>query len=163
LEAKFKFNSGDVLNHHGHYEVWRAKHGKPKHPVNIALAQALFSEFCAAEDGEKASPEYQNFWHWMLTLIAKPGKPRLPATFRFNIPKILATYDQAVAPIKDAEQVFIAEQLEASMHLVPKELQERLRTQYAPQDNTLQPFIRTILGYFDAEFGPKIVFDMRRT
>jgi hypothetical protein len=162
LEAKYGFNSYDFNNSRNHFAEWAAARGKALDTLPQAERQALSDEYAQAPDGEAARPETENFWHWMLDLVSPPGKPtKLPPTFRLNVPKVLATFDTEVAPVREAQGVAVAAMVGGMMNLIPEDMREAAQQLYAPKSARLKPYIRTILGYFEAEFGPTMKLDMR--
>lgn len=162
LEAKYGFNSYDFSNTRNHFADWAAARGKALDTLSQSERRKLSNEYDKAPDGEAACPETENFWHWMLKLVSPPGQPtKLPPTFRLNVPKVLATFDTEVAPEREAQGVAAAALVSSMMNLIPKDMHEAAQRQYAPKSEKLQPYIRTILGYFEAEFGPTMKLDMR--
>ena len=163
LEAKYGFDSYDFNKTRNHFSDWAAARGKALATLPAAERESLFEEYTVAADGERARPESENFWHWMLNLVSPPGQPtKLPPMFRLNVPKVLATYDTDVAPVREAQGAAMAAMVGRMMNLIPEDMRETARQQYAPKSERLQPYIRTILGYFEAEFGPTMKLDMRR-
>lgn len=162
LEAKYGFNSYDFNNTRNHFADWAAACGKSVDTLTQAERESLFEQYTRAPDGERARPESENFWHWMLDLVSPPGKPtKLPPTFRLNVPKVLATFDTEVAPVREAQGAAVAAMVSGMMSFIPEDMREAAQRQHAPKSEKLKPYIRTILGYFEAEFGPVMKLDMR--
>jgi hypothetical protein len=163
LEDKYGFDSYDFNRTKNHFSNWAAARGQTLGALGPATRATLFERYTHAPDGERARPESENFWHWMLDLVSPPGQAtKLPSTFRLNVPKVLATYDSDVAPAREAQGAALSAMVGSVMNLIPEDMRETAQRQYAPKSHKLQPFIRTILGYFEAEFGPNMKLDMRR-
>lgn len=164
LQAKFGFNAWDYRQSRGHYEQWCRKHHKKTRNLDISAQQALYSEYCAAPDGDVACPASENFWHWLMAYIElhkRPTQARLPSDFRLDIAHVLATYDQVEAPLLDTVDALNRPHLERALAALPEELRGRAQRQYAAKPNALPEFVRVILGHFQAEFGSVLKLDVR--
>lgn len=160
LENKYDFDSRDFSGSQSYYAKWCKKHGKRPNPSAVADQQSQWSEYCAAPDGEQAEPPYENFWHWLLDL-AQPLGGKRPSFYRLDISKVLSTYDITHAVLQQTLQEATAKQAQAAIALLPSDLRERAARQLAPKPTELQPFVRTILGYFQAEFGAVVNLNLR--
>jgi len=168
LEAKFGFDSRDYWGSGHHYAAWCERNGKPEIRDSVEQEQRRFKEYCSAPDGNSVCPPYEDFWHWLRDLTRLTPSPELPDFFRLDIPDVLATYDQLVAPqlgeVQERQRQLwqaLKDGSHPSAQLIPEELREMTLRMYAPKDTTLRPFVRTILGYFKTEFGDVVVLDLR--
>ncbi|KWU23353.1 hypothetical protein [Burkholderia cenocepacia] len=163
LETKYGFDSFDFNGSRHHFTQWCETHGYRVKTATSEARQSLFEEYRRAADGERACPDAENFWHWMVDLVSPPGQGiKLPPTFRLNVPKVLATFDSEVAPKREAQAAALSEKVNSVMSLIPEDIRETAKNQFSVKSAALKPYIRTILGYFAAEFGPVFKLDMRR-
>lgn len=154
LEQKYGFNSQDFFNRHDYYYVWCAKHGEKKYPKEVSEQQRIFREFNEAPDGAAIEPEYANFWHWMLDLQrGDSGVFKSMTAMSLNIPKTLANYDNENRARQEAENAKMQAGLAIALALIPDNLRQIAIQQYKPKEAGLRPFVKTILGYIQAEFG----------
>ena len=162
LEAKFGFQATDYYDSHSGYTKWCQKHAKPTRNTSIEVQQRTFREYSEAVDGMATEPPYCNFWHWLLDLMSPPGVGiRRPSSFRLDIPKVLSTYDSVHAVQLEAEQAALAPMMALALAAVPAEFQKMAEQQNQPKPTKLQPFVKEILGHFQAEFGPVVKLNLR--
>lgn len=157
LEQKYHFRSTDFFNSHAYYGIWCAKHGlKANHP-DIAEHQRTFQRYSAAADGAAVEPEYANFWHWLLDM-QRGDSPHYKSmtTMTLNIPKILATYDAENRERQERENLMRLAGVAMVATMLPPALQQMAIQQNTPPAAGLRPFVKTILGYMQAEFGPVV-------
>ena len=154
LEQKYGFKSGDFFNSHDYYYVWCAKHGEKKYPKEVSEQQRIFREFNEAPDGAAIEPEYANFWHWMLDL-QRGDSPMFKSmtAMSLNIPKILATYDDENRARQERENTNMQAGLALALALIPADMRQMAIQQHKPKEAGLRPFVKTILGYIQTEFG----------
>ena len=69
IENKYNIATRDVLDHLNHYRNWCNKHNIPdKDATGKGRGSSIifFQRYKDADDGEKISPEYRDFWHWFV-------------------------------------------------------------------------------------------------
>ncbi len=69
LEEKYKFDSRDFSQCHGHFGKWAdAKGYKGKDPEgkDRNSSQIWYAEYMADPNGDATCPPYEDFWHWMI-------------------------------------------------------------------------------------------------
>jgi hypothetical protein len=166
LEAKYNFNHYGYLepgqvDPNKHFEAWCDAKGYTANMTDPegkrrGSSQIWFAEYAADPNGEDTCPEVQNFWHWLLSFMNPGGGFNVPTTFKMNIADVLANYDATVAVENAARVANVVAGMESIMRILPPEFKKVAARQVSSMDIKLPAYVRTILGYFQAEFGPKV-------
>jgi len=166
LEAKYSFNAYGYLepgqvDPNKHFHIWCDARGYTESMTDAegnhrGSSQIWFAEYAADPEGEDACPKVQNFWHWLLGFMCPDGNLKIPRKFKLNIAKVLAEYDSTVAVENAARMEAVRLQMAPLLKMLPSEFQKTAQRQVESVDIVLPAYVRTILGYFQAEFGPKV-------
>jgi hypothetical protein len=166
LEAKYNFNHYGYLgpgqvDPDKHFGRWCDAKGYTKEMTDAdgnrrGSSQIWFAEYVADPAGEYACPKVQNFWHWLLSFMCPDGNLKIPRKFKMNIAKVLDEYDSTVALENAAQVERVRAGMQHALRMLPPEFQKTAIRQVESIDITLPAYVRTILGYFQTEFGPKV-------
>jgi len=166
LEAKYSFNHYGYLepgqaDPNKHFEFWCDAKGYTEGKTDVegnhrGSSQIWFAEYVEDPAGETACPKVQNFWHWLLSFMCPNGDLKIPRKFKLNITKVLAEYDSTVALENAAHVERVRAGMQQVLRILPPEFQKTALRQVDSMDITMPAYVRAILGYFQAEFGPKV-------
>lgn len=157
LEQKYDFNHRDYAGSHRHFDDWCNLKGygkKDPQGNSRSGSQLWFAEYQKDSNGECKCPPYENFWHWLADYPFNPVKKG--KTYKVDLDYWLGEFAEVDAPAlqSQSDDIFAKAMVAARSMVSPELLAEYGQATKIPK--VFPEFVKTILGYFKAEWGSKL-------
>lgn len=157
LEQKYCFSHRDYAKSHGHFDLWCDQKGYGQiDPAgqHRGGSQIWFAEYKQDAEGDCKRPRYQDFWHWLIDYAFAPIKKG--KTYPLDLDFWLGEFAENLAPELQAlsDKAFAEAMSKVRRMASPEFFAEYSRSNKAPE--VFPEFVKTILGYFKAEWGSKL-------